>query len=239
MLINTLFSDGTVMEKILHLLIAIMALLPALTFHEWAHGFAAYKLGDNTAKADGRLSLNPLDHIDPIGGLMLLLLGFGWAKPVPVITRNFKKPKRDFAITSLAGPIANFVLAVISAILYGLSLFLIVKFQLSGAIAQVLPLLFLYSTTMNIGLGTFNLIPLPPLDGSNVLICILPNHIAAKYARLRFYTHYIFIGLIILSRMPYPLSLVYDLIFMPLNFVREALLNLFLQFGYWIFGLFV
>ncbi len=144
MLINTLFGDGTIMEKILHLLIAIMALLPALTFHEWAHGFAAYKLGDNTAKADGRLSLNPLDHIDPIGGLMLLLLGFGWAKPVPVITRNFKKPKRDFAITSLAGPIANFVLALISAILYGLSLFLIVKFQLSGAIAQVLPLLFLY-----------------------------------------------------------------------------------------------
>ncbi len=236
MLFNILSSQGTMAEKILYLLISILALLPALTFHEWAHGYAAYKLGDSTAKADGRLSLNPLDHIDPMGSLMMLIIGFGWAKPVPVNTRYFKKPKRDFALTSLAGPIANFVLGFVSGLLYVLSIFLVNKFGVTGVIADLVPTLFMYSMLMNVGLGTFNLIPIPPLDGSNVLMCILPNHIAAKYAKLRYYTHYIFIGLIILSRLPYPLGMIYDLIFAPLTWIRSGLTDLFIDVGVWLFS---
>ncbi len=238
MLFNILSSQGTMAEKILYLLISVLALLPALTFHEWAHGYAAYKLGDSTAKADGRLSLNPLDHIDPMGSLMMLIIGFGWAKPVPVNTRYFKKPKRDFALTSLAGPIANFVLGFVSGLLYVLSVFLVNKFGATGVIADLVPTLFMYSMLMNVGLGTFNLIPLPPLDGSNILMCILPNHIGAKYAKLRYYTHYIFIGLIILSRLPYPLGMIYDLIFAPLNWIRSGLTDLFINVGVWLFSFF-
>ncbi len=238
MLLSILSSQGTMAEKILYLLISVLALLPALTFHEWAHGYAAYKLGDSTAKADGRLSLNPLDHIDPMGSLMMLVVGFGWAKPVPVNTRYFKKPKRDLAITSLAGPIANFVLGFVSGLLYVLSVFLVNKFGATGVVADLVPTLFMYSMLMNIGLGTFNLIPLPPLDGSNVLMCILPNHIAAKYAKLRYYTHYIFIGLIILSRLPYPLGMIYDWIFAPLDWIRSGLTELFINVGVWLFSFF-
>ena len=197
MLFNILSSQGTMAEKILYLLISVLALLPALTFHEWAHGYAAYKLGDSTAKADGRLSLNPLDHIDPMGSLMMLIIGFGWAKPVPVNTRYFKKPKRDFALTSLAGPIANFVLGFVSGLLYVLSIFLVNKFGVTGVIADLVPTLFMYSMLMNVGLGTFNLIPLPPLDGSNVLMCILPNHIAAKYAKFKTFVEKIGVSILV------------------------------------------
>lgn len=201
------------LEKIFVALISILALLPALTVHEWAHGFAAYKLGDYTAKADGRLSLNPLDHLDPVGSLMMLLVGFGWAKPVPVMTRNFKKPKRDFALTSLAGPLANFVLAFVSVLLMTLVVYL-------GAFDTValyaVMLVFQYSALYNIGLGLFNLIPLPPLDGSNVLMCILPSHLAAKYSKIRYYTRYIFLAIILLNYLPGNID-----VLAPLGTVRD------------------
>ena len=210
------------LEKIFVALISILALLPALTVHEWAHGFAAYKLGDRTAKLDGRLSLNPLDHLEPIGSLMLLVFGFGWAKPVPVMTRNFKKPKRDFAITSLAGPLSNFILAFVSA-------FLVVLFWYLGAYKSItleaIALIFEYSAIYNIGLGLFNLIPIPPLDGSNVLMCILPNRLAAKYSQIRYYTRYIIIGLILLSYLP-GIN-----VFAPLNFLRTEMFTAFTSFA--------
>ncbi len=231
MLLSVLLSNGTLADKMLAILVALIALLPALTVHEWAHGFAAYKLGDSTAKADGRLSLNPLDHLDPIGSLMLLLVGFGWAKPVPVMTRNFKKPKRDFAITAFAGPFANLVMGLISAMLFVLCHYCSVKFGFSGIYATIISRIFLYSLLYNIGLGLFNLIPIPPLDGSNILMCLLPNRLAMKYAQIRYYTRYIFIALIILSRMPYPLGAIYDIVFFPLNFLRDFLTDGFV----WIF----
>ncbi len=229
MFFSILNNDADISIKIVLLMISIISLLPALTVHEWAHGFAAYKLGDSTAKADGRLSLNPLDHLDPIGALMMLFVGFGWAKPVPVNTRYFKKPKRDFAIVSLAGPIANFVLAFIFAFLCVIASYV---FYTTGLInnttADVVMAIFEYSLLMNLGLGTFNLIPLPPLDGSNVVVCLLPNHLGAKFSKLRYYSHYIFIGLILLSYMPFPFSLIYDIAFMPLNFIRNGLWDLFI-----------
>ena len=214
-------SDLDFGYKILQLLLCVIAVLPAITFHEWAHGFAAYKLGDSTAKADGRLSLNPLDHLDPFGSLMLLLFGFGWAKPVPVNTRYFKKPKRDFAITSLAGPVANFVLALISGLLFVLMLFItgennLMEYKTVEAITDI----FFYSMVMNVGFGTFNLIPVPPLDGSNILMGILPQKAAVQYSKIRYYTRYIFLAILILTWLPEPLDVVGEWIFWPLNQLR-------------------
>ncbi len=230
MLFSILRSDADISMKILLLMVSVISLLPALTIHEWAHGFAAYKLGDSTAKADGRLSLNPLDHLDPIGALMMLLVGFGWAKPVPVNTRYFKKPRRDYAIVSLAGPVANFILAFIFAFLFVIAWY---SFQAAGIsdtpTAIVVIAIFQYSALMNLGLGSFNLIPLPPLDGSNVVLALLPNNLGAQYAKLRYYSHYIFMGLILLSYAPFPFSLVYDIAFLPLNWAREGLWSLFIK----------
>ena len=123
MLFSILSSGGTLGEKLVLLLISVLALLPALSVHEWAHGYAAYKLGDSTARADGRLSLNPLDHLDPLGTLMLLLVGFGWAKPVPIVTRNFKNPRKGMALSAIAGPISNLLLGLVFVILDCLAVF--------------------------------------------------------------------------------------------------------------------
>ena len=222
MLHSILGSSGDLMQKLLNFMISVIALLPALTFHEWAHGYMAYKLGDATAKADGRLSLNPLDHLDPMGTLMLLVAGFGWAKPVPVNTRYFRKPKRDFALTSVAGPLMNFIVALVSAFLYVLAWYIIRYAEFSGVTSDAILAIFSYSMVFNIGLGLFNLIPLPPLDGSNILICLLPNNLAAKYSKVRYYSRYIFLGLILLQYVPI-LDFIPELIFTPLNVCRSFL----------------
>lgn len=234
MLFNVLSGGGSLGEKLLYLLISVIALLPALTFHEWAHGYMAYKLGDSTAKADGRLSLNPLDHLDPLGTLMLLLVGFGWAKPVPVNTRYFKKPRRDFALTSLAGPIMNIIVGFISMLLYVLILDICVSNGFFGITAQAITLIFLYSAIYNIGLGLFNLIPLPPLDGSNIVICMLPHNLAAKYSKIRYYSGYIFLALILLQRVPM-LDFIPNLFFWPVTAGRDLLIELFINIGNSIF----
>jgi len=159
------------------LIATIPGVLIAITFHEFAHGFAAYKLGDNTAKNEGRLTLNPLHHIDPIGGLMLLFAGFGWGKPVHVNPSNYTRKismEKGEAIVSVAGPITNLILALIFAIIYGA----IYKFAgatfIMTTVGSVIMLLIQSTIIINIGLGIFNLIPLPPLDGSKVIMPLLP-----------------------------------------------------------------
>lgn len=159
------------------LLASIPGVLIAITFHEFAHGFVAYKLGDNTAKNEGRLSLNPLDHLDPIGSLMLLFAGFGWGKPVHVNPRNYTRKismEKGEAIVSAAGPIMNFLLAIIFTLIY----YAIYKFAgsqlLSSTVGGIIMLLISYTISINIGLGVFNLIPLPPLDGSKIIMPFLP-----------------------------------------------------------------
>ncbi|MBQ1205835.1 MAG: site-2 protease family protein [Clostridia bacterium] len=234
MLLDVLYGGGSFAEKLLYVLIMVIALLPALTFHEWAHGYAAYKLGDHTAKADGRLSLNPLDHLDPVGTVMMLVLGFGWAKPVPVMTRNFKKPRRDFAITSLAGPMANFVVGFITTLLYVLGVYICAANEFDNMTAEVILSVFFYSAIFNFGLGLFNLIPLPPLDGSNVVMCLLPNRIAAKYSKIRYYSRYIFIGLIVMEYIPY-LEIIPQMIFWPISVGRDLLFGLVYNLGELIF----
>lgn len=182
-------------------LLSTIVILLALTFHEFAHGYAAYKMGDPTAKKMGRLSLNPFAHIDPVGFICMLFLHFGWAKPVQVNSRYFKHPKTGMAITALAGPVSNLLMSFIGIIGTNVMLTLcqndIIKIN-SNFTYNVVSLIiqfFQYVALINISLGLFNLIPVPPLDGSRVLFVVLPEK---YYFGLMQYERYIQIGLFVL-----------------------------------------
>jgi len=152
-------------------------ILVAITFHEVAHGLVAYKLGDPTAKMAGRLTLNPFKHLDVLGTLVFIITRMvGWAKPVPINPYNLKNPRRDMIFISLAGPITNIIIAVVSAICYKILISLPVNnFFLIDKLILPLSIMLRFSITLNIGLGIFNLIPIPPLDGSKVLMGLLPR----------------------------------------------------------------
>ena len=166
---------GAIVSQILATVFIIFCILP---LHEFAHGWAAQKLGDRTAKYSGRLTLNPLASFDPVGSLFLLLFGFGWAKPVPVDPRYFKNPKRDMALTAVAGPVSNFLAAWIGAVLYfGLVLLT------HNALPDVVDLFFGAYITINVALAVFNLLPIPPLDGSKILGAFLSDKTLYNYYR--------------------------------------------------------
>ena len=159
------------------LLISVPGVLIAITFHEFAHAFVADRLGDDTARREGRLSLNPLDHLDPIGTVLLLFAGFGWGKPVHVNPRNYTRKMsmgKGEALVSIAGPAMNFLLAILFAIVYyGIFKFTGVSF-INSTTGSIIMLLIRLTVSINVGLGLFNLIPLPPLDGSKVIMPFLP-----------------------------------------------------------------
>ncbi len=164
------------------LLIFALPVLMAITFHEVAHGYVAYLLGDPTAKSAGRLTLNPIKHLDPIGAIALFIVKVGWAKPVPINPLFFKNPRRDLFLVSAAGPLTNFVLALLFAFIIRLILIFFGNLQL-GYGANILAIVIDICSAgvlINIGLGVFNLIPIPPLDGSNMLMVLLPEEIAQK-----------------------------------------------------------
>ena len=167
------------------LLLSAMPALLCITLHELGHGYVACKLGDDTAKNAGRLTLNPLKHIDPFGLLLLLVAHVGWAKPVPVDMRKFRDPKRGMALTALAGPACNLLIAVAALFLYGLALPFAAA---TGRSAPVTAAQLLYITAhLSLGLGLFNLLPIPPLDGSKVLFSLLPDE---SYWKLMRYERY-------------------------------------------------
>ncbi len=183
-------------DFIIIVLSALSALI-ALTVHEFSHGLAANKLGDPTAKSLGRLSLNPLKHLDPFGALCMIFFHFGWAKPVPINPRYFKKPKRDFAITALAGPLSNLIISLISALGYLLLEKAFLGTQFNSLFAYNLLYIFVLFVfvlhSVNLGLAIFNLIPIPPLDGSRILNVILPER---TYFKIMRYERQIYLGLI-------------------------------------------
>lgn len=167
-------------------ILLVLALIVSISFHEFSHAFTADKLGDPSAKSLGRLTLNPLAHLDPLGTLFLVLVGFGWGKPVPFNPLNLKNPRRDAALISLAGPLSNFILAAAASVLVRV-------IGSSGLFNFFLYLVVLY----NLMLGFFNLIPLGPLDGNKIVYGFLPNNLALQWQEIQRYGLFILLFLVV------------------------------------------
>jgi Zn-dependent protease len=177
------------------LLAALPGVLVAMTFHEYAHGWVAWRLGDPTAARAGRLSPEPWRHIDWLGFLALLLVGFGWAKPVPIDPRYFRRPRRDLALVGLAGPVSNFVMAFLAACI--LAVWQRMAPGVGGRFAQDVFQVVEDLFVLNVAFGVFNLIPIPPLDGSRVLGALLPARLAIPFYRLERFGLLILIALLL------------------------------------------
>lgn len=212
-LINRLLSGNIdFISVIIYILSSLAVIFLTLPVHEFAHGFAATKLGDPTPRYQGRMTLNPFAHIDWIGAACILLFGFGWAKPVQVNSNNFRNPKRDMAVTALAGPLSNLIVAF-AALLINNILSLIALKTLVSAFYYI-GFFFYYIALINVSLAVFNLIPIPPLDGSRLLSALLPYRY--YYALMR-YERYIFFGLIALLWI--------GVLDIPLNFLSGAVMS--------------
>lgn len=198
-------------NTILQFIILAPPILLAITFHEFSHGMAAYRLGDPTAKMAGRLSLNPLRHLDVMGTLVFFITRMvGWAKPVPVDPRYFKNPHRDMFWVALAGPASNILLAAISAFIFSFLKGMISYSEFSLRVLLPIVLMIKISIQINIGLAVFNLIPVPPLDGGRILTGILPPRQAMRFAQVERYGAPILLILIFLT--PFDSYVIYPII---------------------------
>lgn len=201
------FSDA-----LIYILSTLAVVFLTLPIHEFAHAYTAVKLGDDTPRFTGRLTINPFAHIDYFGALCIVFFGFGWAKPVQVNTRNFKNPKRDMAITAFAGPFSNIIMAFIFMLFCNTAGFIYYKV---GIVAfQYIALFFSFVAYINISLAVFNLLPIPPLDGSRLLSAVLPYKY--YYALMR-YERYIYLGLLALLWV--------GVLDVPLSFLTGKLMN--------------
>lgn len=209
---------------LIELLYSVPAVLLAISLHEFAHGFVSYKLGDPTPRLDGRLSLNPFRHLDIIGTLCLLVAGFGWAKPVMVNPGYYKNKKQGMVLTALAGPVMNFLLAFVFLFLYYLLWKLGVSYTGTGT--GILEKLLVNCVLINIGLGTFNLIPFPPLDGSKVLMAVLPERVYFSYMRYERYGQFVLFVLLFVGVLDKPLSFLRSGILTGMSHVVWGMLGL-------------
>lgn len=202
MLFDILRGGYSAVEILAGVFASVFVVFCTLPIHEYAHALIAVKLGDPTPRMQGRLSLNPMRHIDPIGALMIVLVGFGYAKPVSVNARNFKNPKVGMALTALAGPCANLLMAFI---------FLLCKnIVMSISATNILTVAFLYffifAASINVGLAVFNLLPIPPLDGSRILQLLIPQKYYFKFMQYERYIILIVFALLFFNVLNRPLG---------------------------------
>jgi len=228
MLLMTLMNYSQ--AELMALLLTLPAVIIAITFHEFAHAWAADKLGDDTPRMQGRLNLNPMSHIDPIGFMLLMFAGFGWGKPVQINPRNFNRNVRmdkGEAIVSIAGPLMNFILAIISALALGtIYMFASVSF-ITSTTGSIIYILLQQLLVINIGLGVFNLIPLPPLDGSKIFINFLPYNTRRWIIEHSHIFYYIFLAIWITGLAGIIISPIINLIY---NGLMSAVLAIFRLF---------
>lgn len=229
MIISYLLS-GDFKTALINLFVLLFVVLFINPIHEFAHAYTAYKLGDNTAKSQGRLTLNPLASFDLFGTLMFLLVGIGWAKPVPINPRNFKNQKSGMVITAAAGPVSNLLFAFISCLVIGV----IAKFTSSSTSSEYVSSAFYVLAEINIMLAVFNLIPLPPLDGSRIAAGALPDKIYFKIFKYDSYIRNGLMGFMLLAMILNRFNI--DLFF-PIRFVENLILKGFLVLTSLIFGL--
>ena len=212
-MIFDLIRGGLSIDLIVNMMARLFIIFCVLPFHEFAHAFVAQKFGDDTARLKGRLTLNPLAHVDPLGALMIIVAGFGYAKPVEVRMRRFKKPKRDMALVALAGPVCNLLQSLVLLLIYNALKYASVNIE--NIMLVYMSFFFFYAAVINTNLAVFNLLPIPPLDGSRLATALLP---AKYYYKIMQYERYIMIGLFVL--------LFTGILTTPLSFLSNAVLSL-------------
>ena len=219
------FSVETVLSTLIALAVVLFICMPV---HECAHGWMASKLGDRTAYYQKRITLNPLKHIDPFGALCMLLVGFGWAKAVPVNPLNFKDPKKDMAITALAGPASNLLMACLFIFLQNVVLAVLISTGFYHIVLSIILSIFSYVALLNISLGIFNLIPVPPLDGSRILFAFLPDRYYYKLMQYEQYLWFLLVALLAFGTLSGPLYKIIEVVYSAFDWLT------WLPFGFWV-----
>ncbi len=211
---DIMMGDFDIIDLVVYISSIALVVFCATPLHEFAHAFVAVKLGDDTPRLRGRLTINPMAHIDKKGALMIFLFGFGYAKPVEVRMRKFKNPKRDMALVALAGPVCNLLQGFIAIFIYNALYH--ASINNGNVILTYMSLFFFYAAVININLAVFNLLPIPPLDGSRLLTALLPSK---YYYKIMQYERYIMIGLFVL--------LFTGILSTPLSFLSNLIISLF------------
>lgn len=216
---DLLSGELNIIEFVVYISSIAFVVFCATPLHEYAHALIAVKLGDDTPRLRGRLTINPAAHIDKVGAIMIFLFGFGYAKPVEVRMRKFKNPKRDMALVALAGPVCNLLQGFISLFLYNALRF--ASYQTENLMLTYMALFFFYAAVININLAVFNLLPIPPLDGSRLLTALLPSK---YYYKIMQYERYVMIALFVLlftGVLSTPLSWLSDKVLSLFSFVTQ------------------
>lgn len=220
------FMSGDYTSGFLFLLSSLFVILCCLPVHEYAHGLVAYKLGDDTAKLQGRLTLNPFAHLNLVGSIMILLFGIGYANPVPINPTKFRKVsmKTGMALTALAGPVSNLLMSAVSIVVTYILIFVEYKAG-STAFAEALITFFSYAATINVTLAVFNLFPIPPLDGSKVLGIVLPKKAYFNYLRYERYIMIVLLIVLFLGILDGPIAFISNWLFKVMCFVPQMILE--------------